>query len=111
MSTVAGKPARSRETQSSRESQRESTHSGRLLLRMPRALHAQLAAKADADGKSLNQYIVESLTQVLAGGTGSEVAPRSAAPPRSLRLALVANALVVALAAVTCVALLVFGWR
>lgn len=103
MATVAGKPARPRES-------RESTHSGRLLLRMPRELHAQLAARADGAGSSLNQYIVETLTRALEGA----VPPGAAEPrrvPRSLRVALVVNAVVVALAAATCVVLLVFAWH
>jgi hypothetical protein len=103
MASVAGKTR-------ARESAKESTHSGRLLLRMPRSLHAQLAARADDAGTSLNQYIVETLSAALAG----ERSPGDAAkptPPRSLRLALVANAIVVALAAATCVALLLFAWR
>ena len=106
MTTAASKPT------ASRESSRESTHSGRLLLRMPRALHAQLAARSDASGLSLNQYIVETLTQDARGRRRDRrVRPRESAPPRSLRLALFANAVVVALAAATCVVLLVVAWR
>ena len=96
MASVASKPS------GSREPSRESTHSGRLLLRMPRALHAQLAARSEAAGQSLNQYIVE---------TRADRPPEERAAPRSLRLALVANAIVVALAAATCVVLLVVTWR
>ena len=100
---IAGKPTRPRES-------RESTHSGRLLLRMPRELHAQLAARADAAGSSLNQYIVETLTRGLEGAAPAATGdPRRV--PRSLRVALLVNALVVALAAATCVALLLVAWR
>lgn len=103
MATVAGKPARPRES-------RESTHSGRLLLRMPRELHAQLAARADDAGSSLNQYIVETLSRALDGRAAAGAAePRRV--PRSLRVALLVNALVVALAAATCVVLLLVAWR
>jgi hypothetical protein len=99
MASVAGKPTVAR----------DSTHSGRLLLRMPQTLHAQLAARSDAEGVSLNQYIVEALTRTL---TNAPEAAEAARPvPRSLRLSLVANAIVVALAAATCVALLVVAWR
>ena len=105
MTTTTSKPT------ASRESSRESTHSGRLLLRMPRALHAQLAARSDASGLSLNQYIVETLTRALEGEGRADAAGRASAPPRSLRLALLANAVVVALAAATCVVLLVVAWR
>jgi hypothetical protein len=101
MATVAGK-SRGRESS-------QSTHSGRLLLRMPRTLHAQLAARADAAGLSLNQYIVETLSAAL--GDDRRPAAEERTAPRSLRVALVANAIVVALAAATCVVLLAFAWR
>lgn len=104
MSAVTGKSARSRDS-------RESTHSGRLLLRMPRELHAQLAARADAAGSSLNQYIVETLTRGLEGAAAPPEALEPRRVPRSLRAALLVNAVVVALAAATCVALLLFAWH
>jgi hypothetical protein len=105
MATVAGKPARSREVS------KESTHSGRLLLRMPRALHARLAARADEAGSSLNQYIVETLTRALDGAPVEPEAGDRRRVPRSLRMALLVNAVVVALAAATCVVLLLVAWR
>ena len=105
MATVAGKPT------ASRESSRESTHSGRLLLRMPRALHAQLAARAEADGLSLNQYIVDTLTKAPEGTSSPAQGSADGKTARSVRLALLANAVVVAFAAATCVALLVAVWR
>jgi hypothetical protein len=74
---------------------------------MPRALHAQLAARSDKSGQSLNQYIVETLTQALEGEGRTDASGRETGPPRSLRFALLANAVVVALAAATCVVLLV----
>jgi hypothetical protein len=103
MATIASKPS------GSREPSRESTHSGRLLLRMPRALHAQLAARSESAGQSLNQYIVETLTHAMEGDGRAVVPAQERTAPRSLKLALLANALVVALAAATCVVLLV--WR
>jgi predicted RNase H-like HicB family nuclease len=62
-----------------------SGHSGRLLLRMPQSLHAELAHAADAEGISLNQFI----TTALAGSVGwrnrAEPVPRrgTAAPEQS----------------------------
>jgi len=78
---------------------------------MPRAVHAQLAARSEAAGQSLNQYIVETLTQALEGDGRPTSAPPERTAPRSLKLALLANAVVVALAAATCVVLLVVTWR
>jgi hypothetical protein len=77
---------------------------------MPRELHAQLAARADSAGSSLNQYIVETLTHALDGAAPADAAePRRV--PRSLRVALIVKAVVVALAAGTCVVLLLFAWH
>jgi hypothetical protein len=90
----------------------EPSHSGRLLLRMPRTLHAELAARSEAAGVSLNQFIVATLStatsEVIASAAPAE---RAARVPRSLRLALVANAIVVALAAGTVILVLALGWR
>lgn len=36
----------------------EKVYSGRLVLRLPKSLHAKLARAAEADGTSLNQYLV-----------------------------------------------------
>ena len=37
-------------------------YSGKLLLRIPPELHAEIAMKAEAKGKSLNQWAAETLT-------------------------------------------------
>ena len=95
----------------SRESSGDSARSGRLLLRMPRALHERLAARSDAAGLSLNQYIVETLARAIDGEGATDTPARSSEPPKSLRFALLANAVVVALAAATCVVLLVVAWH
>ncbi len=41
----------------------EPTYSGKLLLRLPKALHRRLAEGADGDGVSLNQYVVALLAK------------------------------------------------
>jgi antitoxin HicB len=99
-----------------------SSHSGRLLLRIPQGLHAELAHKADREEVSLNGLI----TGMLAGavgwqregvaGEGSERLPegsRSQAPARSsfLRTAIIANIVVVVLAALAAIALLIIAWQ
>lgn len=40
----------------------ESAYSGKLLVRMPRSLHAALARRAEAEGVSLNQWVVHLLS-------------------------------------------------
>jgi hypothetical protein len=90
--------------------------SGRLLLRMPAALHAELARTAERDGVSLNQFI----TQALAGkiGWGTDADDQSAPPvapadgrARLIAVALVVNAVVIGLAALAAIAVLVLAWR
>ncbi len=87
--------------------------SGRLLLRMPAALHAELARTAEREGVSLNQFI----TRALAGkiGWGTDADDDSAAAPsdnrRLIAIALVANAIVIGLAALAAIAVLVLAWQ
>ena len=58
------------------------SHSGRLLLRMPRTLHAALTQAAERENVSLNQFITDSLASVVgwrrASADGQTGAP---APP------------------------------
>ena len=44
---------------------RAGTHSGRLLLRMPESLHAELARASERAGVSLNGYINEALAEAV----------------------------------------------
>jgi hypothetical protein len=94
-----------------REAEREPSHSGRLLLRMPKTLHAELAARSDAEGVSLNQYIVSALARAVSGEQQAPAAAPEAQRDRSLRTALVVNAVVVALAALTAIVVLIAAWR
>src|SRR4051812_8236248 len=90
----------------------EHSHSGRLLLRMPKPLHAELAARSDRGGGSLNQWIVAALPRAVAGEDGPAGVERPGrAIPRELRLALIVNACVVAVAAAIAIALIVIAWN
>ena len=40
-------------------------YSGKFNLRIPTDLHAEIASKASAEGKSLNQWVVEALDQIV----------------------------------------------
>jgi multisubunit Na+/H+ antiporter MnhC subunit len=91
--------------------QADASHSGRLLLRMPKALHAALAKRADADQVSLNQLIVSMLTDGVSGEPGAPAAAPPDRVPRALHRALVLNAIVVAFAALACIAILVVAWH
>ena len=99
------------------------SHSGRLLLRMPRTLHAELAQAAEREGTSLNQLIVGLLSRsvgtsettptenVLVATSDSDSRASRPRESRGLRIALGINLAVVLLAAVTAVTLLIVAWR
>lgn len=114
------------------------SHSGRLLLRMPRTLHAELTRVADREGVSLNQFITDSLASAVAwrgqregkadavGGTapvsqepgaaGLTADPLAPQRPRRnsgrmVTAALAANFVIVAIAGIVAIAVLVAAWR
>jgi hypothetical protein len=91
--------------------QADASHSGRLLLRMPKALHAALAQRADGEQVSLNQLIVRMLTEGVSGESGTAPPASPDRVPRALHRALVLNAIVVAFAALACIAILVIAWH
>jgi predicted RNase H-like HicB family nuclease len=109
------------------------SHSGRLLLRMPQSLHAELARAAERERVSLNQFITDALSGSLgwrspdrdkspAGGAravpvgnldATNKSGRNAAESRS-RLptaVFVANGIIVALAAVVAIVVLIVALR
>ncbi len=91
--------------------QADVSHSGRLLLRMPKGLHAALARRADDEKISLNQLIVRVLTDSEASDGQTGIAAPHDRTSRALQRALLANAVVVAFAAIACIAILVVAWR
>jgi hypothetical protein len=110
-----------------RRRRRGGAHSGRLLLRMPEALHAELARLSESEGVSLNSFINRVLESAAAGDRSPDAEAPDPAPPapakptaptgpdagRSplLRRLLVANLLVVAAVGVLAVVLLVTALR
>src|SRR5215204_5423486 len=56
------------------------SHSGRLLLRMPRTLHAALTQAAERENVSLNQFITDSLASVV-GWRRATADGKTATPP------------------------------
>jgi antitoxin HicB len=100
-----------------------STASGRLLVRMPRTLHAQLARAAEQEGVSLNQFITGALSGAVTWRVlppGSSNSRRAAASDdqgwRSwlrenlLLTALIANFVVVAIAGIVAIGVLTAVW-
>jgi antitoxin HicB len=79
-------------------------HSGKLLVRMPRSLHAELVRASEREGTSLNAYIVAALSASVAWRRPGEAA---AAPAAGLTRALKLNLVVLVLAAAVAIALLV----
>ena len=88
--------------------ERESSHSGRLLLRMDPGLHAELARTAERDGQSLNAYITRVLDDEVGGRRERDPATRVAG--RLVRAAVIADLVLVAVAAAIAIALLVIAW-
>jgi RNA polymerase sigma-B factor len=106
------------------EQQQQSTHSGRLLVRMPQTLHAELARVAEREGVSLNTLITGALASAVSWREGSidglDVVDAEAGReqprqrPRWTSIALAANLVVVVLAAIVAIVLLIValghGW-
>lgn len=110
------------------------SHSGRLLLRMPRTLHGELTRAAERESVSLNQFITDTLASAVAWRVRSPSAPSgnssgpiqtpgaeslttepTARPPkrdtsRLVTIALAANFVVVAIAGIVAIAVLVAAW-
>jgi predicted RNase H-like HicB family nuclease len=115
------------------EPKSESSHSGRLLLRMPRTLHADLTRASEREGVSLNQFITDVLASAVAwrsgpGAGAPGTTPLSQSPgaesltaepiagrrskrsPQQLVLiALAANFVLVAAAAIVAIVVLVYA--
>jgi hypothetical protein len=81
--------------------------SGRLLLRMPRTLHAELAQAAEREGTSLNQFITAALATKIGSGPDEQRSEPNGSQSRVIAAALVANAVVIGLAAVAAIAVLI----
>ncbi len=89
---------------------RETKHSGRLLLRMPQSLHAELAEAAEREDVSLNQYITNTLAAGVEWHRGDDRTPEQLQvepPPQWLPAALVTNIVVVVIAGAVALILLV----
>jgi RNA polymerase sigma-B factor len=83
-------------------------HSGRLMLRMPQSLHAELAESAEREEVSLNQFITNTLAASVGWHVeGSELQGPARPPPRWLPAALVTNIVVVIIAGLVALALLI----
>ena len=98
------------------EAEKQPSHSGRLLVRMPASLHDALADAAEREGVSLNSLV----TGALAGSVGwrdptgelrvPHADPVSEERPPWLRRALIANVIVIGLAALAAIGLLIAAW-
>jgi hypothetical protein len=86
---------------------RAGTHSGRLRLRMPESLHADLARASERAGTSLNGYINDALAEAVGKRPGSARASSPREPARPGRRRFVERLLVVNLVVVAAVGALV----
>jgi HicB family len=95
----------------------ETEHSGRLLLRMPRKLHGELAQAAEREGVSLNRLIVARLSRSLPGGAATTTRDGGDAPAaqqrrsRLLSYALIVNFVVLLVTGAAAVVLLVTAYH
>ena len=113
------------------------SHSGRLLLRMPRTLHADLTRASEREGVSLNQFITDVLAAAVvwrSGSAGSSSGPAATpisqapgaegltaepgarrrarrSPTQLTNAALVANFVIVGIAGVVAIIVLVAAWQ
>lgn len=96
-----------------RADEERQSFSGRLLLRMPPALHAEVSRKAELERVSLNQFITTAVAAAVGwnGDGGREESGSPRITRRTLAVALAANLVVVTIAGVVALALLVAAWR
>jgi hypothetical protein len=101
------------ESDTPKQRQRGGTYSGRLLLRMPRSLHEELARASDREGISLNQFITGALAAAVdwrrADGASSSP-PTARARSRRITFLLAVNLVLVALAAAAAIGFLIAAW-
>jgi RNA polymerase sigma-B factor len=102
----------------SSRSRAPNSYSGRILVRMPSELHAQLAQAAEHEDVSLNRYVNDALSSSVDGSRPHAAALTAESDhesdggpsrARALRLALATNLAVVALAGIAAVVLLVLA--
>ena len=85
--------------------------SGRLLLRMPPDLHAQLAQAAEREGSSLNGYITARLRESVDGRPAdADPSVRDGSSNATLTRLLVVNSVAVAFAAAVALVILLVAW-
>lgn len=106
--------------------QPSTSHSGRFLVRMPGALHSQLARAAERDHLSLNRFITKVLAASVSSSSGIVAQPGAAAQPaaqtgedgrppavkrsRAFRVALATNVALIVITAVAAIVLLVLAF-
>ncbi len=79
-------------------------HSGRLLLRLPPAMHSELAQAAERECTSLNAYITQALSASL---SDFEALHAAGGPSRFMRIAVIIDLVIVGVATLSAVALLI----
>jgi hypothetical protein len=115
MSEAAEAPQEEKTPAPKRSRARRGAPSGRLLLRMPPELHAEVAQAAEREQVSLNQFITTAVAGAVGWNGASPVQAsddeRSRPTARLLNLAIAANLVIVTVAGAVAIALLVIAWR
>jgi RNA polymerase sigma-B factor len=88
----------------------EASHSGRLLLRMPQSLHAELAREAEREGVSLNGFITGALASAVSWRAERQERATPAQRSTLFRIAIAIDLVLVAIAAAISIALLIAAW-
>jgi RNA polymerase sigma-B factor len=107
-------PAPAPEPENATKQKSKEGHSGRLLLRMPQSLHAELAEAAEREEVSLNQFITNALASAVRwhqSSGGDPAQPERRTAPRWLPVAIVTNVVVMAIAAIVALILLIVAWQ
>lgn len=73
---IAAAAEMGREVPSPRPNGDDAEYSGRLSLRMPKSLHAELVRSANREGVSVNQYVLYLLSAAQSGANRGGVLPR-----------------------------------
>src|ERR671922_1050126 len=97
------------ESDAPKQRHRGGTYSGRLLLRMPRSLHEELARASDREGVSLNQFITGALSSAVGWRRADGIPPGKVRSPRITPL-LGVNLVLVGLAAAAAIGFLIAAW-
>jgi RNA polymerase sigma-B factor len=105
---VTAPPERNGDARPAARPRGEGERSGRILVRMPPPVHDELAAAAEREGVSLNQFITHALGHAV---RSEHPEPQRSQAPRWLPAAIVTDIVVLVVASIAVVVLLLVAWQ